>query len=168
MATKETETIQGISQFLLYRILGDNNEATKIAQQTSHSVSSSRDVNPTATKDGTKRTLGVIEQEIEATVLLSTATDVDKLKEAHEQGKKVELWDITSVVKNTAGKYAATYYQGLISEISSEAPTDDGIEVSITFAIEGVGKRGYTALSAAQEAVLDYAFIEATETVPQQ
>lgn len=159
----ETDNIQGMHQFLLYRIYGEKSDAVKIAQQTSHSVSSSRDVETTATKDGTKRMLGNIEQEIEADVLLSRTQDVDNLKEAQEQGKRVELWDINSMIKNEDGKFGATYYQGYVSEISAEAPTDEGVEVSITFAIEGYGKRGYTSLSEAQEKVLDYAFTEANE-----
>ncbi|AXY24906.1 phage major tail protein, TP901-1 family [Suicoccus acidiformans] len=161
MNKEEVQTVQGMAKFLLMRILGEDGDATKIANQTTHSTSSSRDVNSQSTKDGTKRTLGAVEQEIEASVLLSTNDDVDKLKEAHEEGKIVELWDINSVVKNVEGKYKATYYQGYISDIEDEAPSDDGIEVSITFAIEGVGQRGYTALSVAQEAVIQYAFVEA-------
>lgn len=157
------KTVAGEKQFLLYRILGDNTEATKIAQQTNHDVSSSRDANANATKDGTSRSLGAVEQEVEAEVYLTTADDVNKLKEAHEQGKVVELWDITALKKNEEGKYAATYYQGYITEISASAPTDDNVSVSISFAVEGIGKRGYTALSEAQEAVLDYAFVEANK-----
>lgn len=157
---KQIDTVQGVHLFLLYRILGDDVDGIKIAQQTEHSTSSTRDANSTATKDGNKRTLGAVEQEIELTTLLSNADDVDRLYEAHEQGKKVELWEVDGSNKTESLEYKMTYYQGYITDIKKEAPTDDGVEVSFTFAIESYGKRGQAALSEEQQAVVDYAFVK--------
>lgn len=154
------QSVQGINKFLLYRFLKEAKmkPATKIALQTEHETSSSRDVNSTQTKDGAIRTLGQIEQEVTATTYLSTTDEVDKLKEAHENGDIVELWDILAEAPDESQKYKATYYQAYISEVSESAPTDDGVEVSLTFAVIGKGKRGKTSLTEAQAEVLDYVF----------
>ncbi|HFI0463821.1 TPA: phage major tail protein, TP901-1 family [Streptococcus suis] len=156
--------VQGIKKFLLWRLLKDAATAAgaKIALQTEHETSSSKDSNATQTKDGVIRSNSSAEQEVTATVLLSTSDEVDRLKQAHEQDEIVELWDVIAEAPDTDGKYKATYYQSTISEISESAPTDDGVEVSLTFAVNGVGQRGRTSLTAAQEEVLQYLFVEAT------
>ena len=155
------KTVRGIKKFLLWRLLKDaeTSAGAKIAFQTEHEVTSTKDSNATQTKDGVIRTSGQIEQEINVTVYLSTSDEVDKLKEAHEKDEKVEVWDVVAEEPDVSGNYKMTYYQAYISEISESAPTDEGVEVSLTFAIDGVGKRGKGKLSEAQEKAISYLFV---------
>lgn len=170
------KSVQGIKKFLLWRFLKDaaTKPGTKIALQTEHETTSTRDANTTPTKDGGIKSLGAIEQEISATFYLAHTDEVDRLKDAQEQGEIIEVWDVIADNPDTEGKYKATYYQVYVAEIGETAPTDDGVEVSVTLAVEGYGKRGRTPLTEEQEQVLDYIFVEATagtvqptETVPE-
>lgn len=157
------ETAQGKNRFILYNILGDSNDAIKIAYQTNHETSSTVDVDKEPTKDGIVISTGQIEQTIDVSTYLSTGSDdIDKLKDAHEQDKVVELWDIDSN-KDKTGQYPATYYQAYLTEISESSESEGAIEVDLTFEVLGYGKRGMTAVSAEQEEVIQYAFKEAVQ-----
>lgn len=158
-----SEQVQGIKRFLLYRIKGRAGDAVKIALQTEHEATSDRESTATATKDGTKRSSGQIEQEVSATTLLSSDGQVNDLKEAQEQDEIVELWDVNHIRNEETEKYPATYYQTSVTSVGETAPSDAGVEVSLTFSVEEYGKRGETALNEAQEEVLQYAFTEAVE-----
>ena len=165
------EMVNGVKRFLLYRVYGDDADGLKIALQEEHEVSSSRDTDTKSTKDGGYVILGDVEQEISATTYMAVGDEMlDKLKEAQEQGKLVELWDVdvNEENKNDDGKYKATYYQTYLSEVTETAPSDDGLEVELTFnSTGGIGQRGYTALNAEQERIAQYLFTEATEA-PQE
>lgn len=158
------KSVQGIKKFILWRYLEDaiNKPGTKIALQTEHEITSTRDLNSTSTKDGTRKSLGAIEQEIALTFYLAHSDELDRLKDAQEQGKVVEIWDVIAEEPDEQGEYKATYFQAYISEIGEAAPTDDGVEVSVTLGVEGYGKRGRTPLTAEQEEVMDYIFVKAT------
>lgn len=158
------KSVKGIKKFILWRLLKDakTKPGTKIALQTEHEITSTRDTNTTPTKDGGVKSLGAIEQEISLTFYLAHSDELDRLKDAQEQGEIVEIWDVIAEEPDTEGKYKASYYQAYISEIGEAAPTDDGVEVSITLGVEGYGKRGRTALTDEQAEVLDYIFVEAT------
>ncbi|CRH92947.1 phage major tail protein%2C TP901-1 family [Chlamydia trachomatis] len=164
------DAVQGVKKVLLWRSLKDaaKGAGAKIALQTEHETTSSRDVKSQQTKDGVIRTLGQVEQEIKAKTYLSTTDEVEKLEAAHEDGEIIEVWDVQIDKPTSDSKYKATYYQAYIGEISKSAPTDDGIEVSLTFNVIGVGKRGKTALSKNQQEVVDYLFVEATEGTTQE
>lgn len=157
------KTSQGKNRFILYNILGESTDAVKIAYQTNHEVSSSMDVEKEPTKDGVIVSTGQIEQSITVTSFISTETDdIIKLKEAHEDGKTIEIWDIDSN-KDETGEYPATYYQAYLTEISESADAEGAIEVSLTFEVQGVGKRGMTAVSEEQEEVIQYVFKEVSQ-----
>lgn len=170
MTTATNEMLQGVKRIILWRYLKDaeTKPGSKIALQTEHEASSSRDINAVPTKDGTKRSLGQVEQEVEVTSYLADSDEVDRMKEAHEMGEKIEVWDVTNEHPDENGKYKATYYQGFIGEISEKAPNDDGIEVTTTISVDGIGKRGRTILSDDQAEILDYLFVEASAGTTQE
>lgn len=161
MVLKET---QGVKRVLLYRILNDTDDATKIALQTSHELTSSLDIDTEATKDIMISTDGQIEQEISSSFFLATGDDsLDTLKEAQEEKKIVELWDVDLSEDNKEGdKYKSTYFQAKITEVAETADVEGAVEVDIDFmVVGGIGQRGYTAVSEDQEEVIQYAFREA-------
>lgn len=160
------EATQGVKRILLYRVLGEFDDATKIALQTSHELTSSLDIETEATKDFVVSTDGQIEQEISSSFILATGDDsLDTLKEAHEQKGIVELWDVDITEENKQDdKYKATYFQAKITDISESADVEGAVEVDIDFTVVGgIGQRGYTSVTDEQEEVIQYVFEEAVE-----
>jgi len=157
--------VQGQQRFVLYSILGSSEDGVKIAYQSEHEATSTREVSAEATKDGQMHSLGVTEQEISVTSYLSTSEDVNKLKTAQENGEKVALWDVIAQEPNESDKYPATYYEAFLNEVGETAASDSGVEVSLTFTVTGgVGVRGETALNSAQAEAVQFAFREAVQT----
>lgn len=159
------ETAQGKNRFILYGIVEEDTGGVKIAYQTNHDTSSSMEVSKEPTKDGIIVSTGQIEQSINVTTYLSNEDgDIDNLKDAHEEAKLIELWDIDSN-KDDDGKYPATYYQAYLTEITETAEAEGAVEVELTFEVTGIGKRGLTDLSAEQEEVIQYVFKEAVKGI---
>lgn len=161
---KQTQALQGVKSFLAYRVLGETADAVKLAYQTEHEASSSKDISTEPTKDGGVATIGMTEQEVSATSYLSDdLADYNRLKQAHNNDEIIELWDLMVAKADTEGKYPATYYQAYLSEITKTAPSDGAIEVEMTFVVTGgIGQDGQTALSEDVEKVIQFAFTEAT------
>ncbi len=256
-----TEAVLGIDQILLYRILSEAGTlaASKLAFQTEHEVTESKDMDSVATKDGNIGVPGQLETEISATSILAAGDAmVKKLRNAMRENELVEVWDIdktaavgvvevntltvtgaatsagevtitlngvtqdvtvlstdttaeigdkirdtvfpgwtvsgtgTTVIftklttgTNTAptfsagstgmtatiaatvagvadNKYPATYYQGYITEYSKSAGAEDTVEISFTFAPNGVGVDGQATLTTEQAAVVQYVFKDTT------
>ena len=63
-----------------------------------------------------------------------------------------------------ANKYKATYYQAYVSEFTPNATAEDNVELSLAFAVNGVGQEGYATLSEDQAKVIQYTF---KDTVPE-
>lgn len=259
-----TEAVLGIDQILLYRILSEAGTlaASKLAFQTEHEVTESKDMDSVATKDGNIGVPGQLETEISCTSILAVGdTMVKKLRDAMRENELVEVWDIdkTAAVgvvevntltvttaatsagevtitlngvaqdvtvlstdtaaeigdkirdtvfagwtvsgtgstviftklttgSNTApvfgagttgmaatfavttpgvddNKYPATYYQGYITEYSKSAGAEDTVEISFTFAPNGIGVDGQATLTTEQAAVVQYVFKDTTAAV---
>ena len=60
--------------------------------------------------------------------------------------------------EDNADKYKATYYQGYISEFTPSATAEDSVELSLSFAINGIGQDGYATLTENQAEVVQYTF----------
>lgn len=63
----------------------------------------------------------------------------------------------------TTGKYAATYYQGYITEYSASQNAEDMVEVSLSYAMEGEGQDGFATLTEAQAEAVQYVFTDTTQ-----
>ncbi|WP_018659910.1 phage major tail protein, TP901-1 family [Allofustis seminis] len=159
------ETVKGIDRILLFRLLSQNGEkdASKLAYQTEHEISSSVDVDSYATKDGRVQSAGQAEITISATsVLAKNDKLVDDLWDAHLKNEIVEIWDIDRSAEATSGKFKATYYQGYITDYSQNPNAEDDIELSLEFVINGTGARGEATLSEEQAKVVQYVFEDTT------
>lgn len=160
------ETLKGIDRILLFRVYKATGvvAASKLAFQTEHEISMSRDVDSTKTKDGTRQVLGDVEIEISATSIVAKEdTVVGELKKAFLDGDIIEIWDIDRSGEGSSDKYPATYFQGYMTDFSQNPNAEDDVELSMDFAINAQGVEGEATLTAEQNDVLQYAFADTVE-----
>lgn len=162
------EALMGKNTVLLFRLLKEQGTQTavKLAFQTEHELTESRDTDTTATKDGNIVTPSALETSLDCTSILAKGDETaDKLRQALRDYEKIEIWEVDLSTKGSAGnsgKYKAMYYQGYVSEWSKSPSAEDSIELSLTFTIEGVGQSGYVTLTPEQENVVKYVFKDVT------
>lgn len=162
------DAVKGIDRILLFRILSKQGtaSASKLAFQTEHEVSKSRDVDSTPTKDGVRQSLGELETEISVTSILAKGDEfAGEMEEAFDNGDIVEIWDIDRSAKGTEDKYKATYYQAYMTSFSQSPNSEDDVEMSMDFSINGKGQKGEATLTAEQADVVQYAFHDTTPKV---
>ena len=167
MATTK-EALMGKNTVLLFRLLKEQGtqSAVKLAFQTEHELTESRDTDTTATKDGNIVTPSALETSLDCTSILAKGDETaDKLRQALRDYEKIEIWEVDLSTKGSgsdAEKYKAMYYQGYVSEWSKSPSAEDSIELSLTFTIEGVGQSGFVTLTPEQENVVKYVFKDVT------
>lgn len=159
------EAVKGINRILLFRPLNKagTEAASKLAFQTEHDVSKSRDVDSVSTKDGKIQSLGDLETEISVTSVLAKGdTFAEEMEKAFDDGEIIEIWDIDRTGEGSDGKYPATYYQAYATTFNQTPNAEDDVEMSIDFAVNGKGQKGEATLTAEQESVVQYAFTDTT------
>ena len=72
--------------------------------------------------------------------------------------------DIGTYYEKTAQKYKGMYFQGYLTELEKTSSAEDMVEVSLTFGINGNGKRGNVTVTAGQQEVADYVFTDTPAT----
>ena len=166
------EALKGIDVILLYRLLSKSSEgpAWNMAFQTEHENGLTRESEATVTKDGNVHTLSPVEYDFSATSIVAKGdTHVNEMKKALLDGEIVEIWEINKAengIGEDADKYKATYYQAYVSEFTPNATAEDNVELSLAFAVNGVGQEGYATLSEDQAKVIQYTFKDTvSETV---
>ncbi|MBF0845043.1 phage major tail protein, TP901-1 family, partial [Streptococcus danieliae] len=83
----------------------------------------------------------------------------ETLREYYNANKLVEVWQVdASREKN--GKYKVDYFQGYFTSFEISAPSDDKVELTINFAINGNGAKGEDTLTADQLATVKSAQYE--------
>ena len=155
------EAIRGINRILLMRPYSERETmaAGRMAFQTSHEKSSSRDANSTITKDGNINSLSEVVVEYSLTTIMAKDDVVrEALEKAYLHGELVEFWDIDRTAAGDDGKFPATYYQGYLTEWGESAGAEDSVEISLSAAINGAGIRGCATLSNDQANVVQYTF----------
>lgn len=154
--------LEGKNKILLFRRLADQDtDAAKLAFQTTHTFSYSRELESVITKDGSIVSPGDLESEISIEALQSKDDPLaTMLKEAVITGEKLELWEVTvdEDVQNEEGKYPAVYVQGYIGEWEEEAGAEDNATMSGTFTVEMEPQFGYATLTEDQQDAVQYAF----------
>ena len=159
------EAVQGKKIVYLYRILSEaatENGAT-LAFTTENERSKSKDSDSTVTKDGSITTPGAVEVEITATSLLAKGdTLVEKLEDALDESELVEIWEanLDEPAADGENKFKGRYYQGYLTECSISSSAEDFTEVSLTFAVNGVGAKGDVTVSAEQQEMAAYVFTD--------
>lgn len=154
--------LEGKNKILLFRRLADQDtDAAKLAFQTTHTFSYSRELESVITKDGSIVSPGDLESEVSIEALQSKDDPLaTMLKEAVITGEKLELWEVTvdEDVQNEEGKYPAVYVQGYIGEWEEEAGAEDDATMSGTFTVEMEPQFGYATLTEDQQDAVQYAF----------
>lgn len=163
------EAVQGSKIVYLYRIKDDaaTTDGAALAFTTENTRTKSKDGDSTVTKDGSIRTPGAVEQEISATSILAKGdTMIEKLETALDNDKVVEIWEanLAEPAGNGGNKFKGRYFQGYLTEVEIASNAEDFVEVSLTFAINGVGATGDVTVSAEQQAVAEYVFTDTAKT----
>ena len=161
------EAVAGKRIVYLYRI--DKDAATKAAWQiafaTENGRTKSKDADATATKDGSIRTPGTAETEITATSILSKGdTNIDALEDAMDSDELIEIWEANLDEPASTGqnKFKGMYFQGYITEFEKTTNAEDNAEISLTFGVNGSGKRGEVTVTAEQQDQAAYVFTDTT------
>lgn len=159
------EAVQGKRVVYLYRLASEaaTTDGTILAFTTENGRTKSKDADSTATKDGSIRTPGVVEQEITATSILAKgSTMIQKLEDAMDNDELIEIWEanLDEPSDSDEDKFNGTYFQGYITEFEKTSPADDFVEVNLTFGINGSGARGYVTVSDEQREIADYVFTD--------
>lgn len=143
-------------------------DGTLLAFTTENSRSKSKDADSTATKDGSIRTPGVAEVEISATCILTKGdVMVDKLEDAMDSDKLIEIWETNldePVDPPAENKFKGMYFQGYLTSFEKSSGAEDYVECSMTFGINGSGKRGDVTVTVEQQEIADYVFADTQKT----
>lgn len=163
------EAVQGKKIVYLYRIAekAATSDAVTLAFTTENGRTKSKDADSTETKDGAIRTPGASEVEITATSILSKGdTLIDDLEDAMDADKLIEIWEanLEEPAEGGANKFKGMYFQGYLTEIEKTSNAEDMVEMSLTFGINGTGKRGDVTVSAEQQEIANYVFTDTQKT----
>jgi TP901-1 family phage major tail protein len=161
------EAVQGKRIIYLFRVLSEASSSAAVAMAfaTENERTKSKDADSTATKDGSIRTPGVIEQEITATAILAKGDTLkDKLEEAMDNDSLLEIWEANLDEPGTGGnKFKGRYFQGYLTEFTLTSSADEHAEYETTFGINGAGAKGEVTVTAAQQEVASYVFRDTTK-----
>lgn len=163
------EAVQGKKIVYLYRIKKDavTENGTLLAFTTENGRSKSKDADSTATKDGSIRTPGTTEVEISATSILSKGDKmIDKLEDAMDEDELIEIWEANLAEPATGGdnKFKGMYFQGYLTSFEKNSSAEDFVECSLTFGVNGSGKRGDVTVTVEQQEIADYVFADTQKT----
>ena len=163
------EAVQGKKMVYLYRIQKDaaTADGTILAFTTENGRSKSKDADSTATKDGSIRTPGTAEVEITATSILAKGDRmIDKLEDAMDHDDLIEVWEanLSEPADSGENKFKGMYFQGYLTEFEKTSSAEDYVECSLTFGINGSGKRGDVTVTLEQQEIADYVFADTKKT----
>lgn len=162
------EAVQGKKIMYLFRPLSTaaENDAVAMAFTTENERTKSKDVETTATKDGSILTPGAVETEITATAILAKGDDMaDGLEDAMDNDEIMEIWEVNlAEPAETGGKFKGRYFQGYLTEFSLASSAEEHAEYSTTFAVNGNGVKGDVTVTAAQQEAANYVFADSTKT----
>lgn len=165
------EAVQGKKIVYLFRIASkaSTDDGAILAFTTENGRTKSKDADSTMTKDGAVRTPGAAEVEITATTLLAKGdTMIDDLEDALDDDELIEIWEANLAEPVTGSgsenKFSGMYFQGFLTELEKTSNAEDNVEISLTFGVNGNGKRGSVTVSAEQQAAADYVFADTPKT----
>lgn len=163
------EAVQGKKIVYLYRIkdMASTKDGALLAFTTENGRTKSKDADSTMTKDGAIRTPGASEVEITATSILSKGdTMIDELEDAMDEDKLIEIWEVNLEEPAESGqnKFKGMYFQGYLTELEKTSNAEDFVECSLTFGINGSGRRGDVTVTTEQQEMANYVFTDTSKT----
>lgn len=163
------EAVKGSKIVYLFRIKSEEATAdgVTLAFTTENTTTMSKDADSTVTKDGIIRTPGETEVEITATAILAKGDKMyDKFRAAMKNDELIEIWEanLAEPAENGENKFKGTYYQGYLTEFEKSSNAEDFVEVSTTFAINGMGADGDVTVTAENQEIANYVFTDSAKT----
>lgn len=162
------EAVAGKKIVYLYRLAekAKTEAAKNLAFTTENGRTKSKDAESTATKDGSIRTPGAAETEITAKAVLSKGDKlIAELEDAMDSDKLIEIWEanLEDSAEPGPNKFKGMYFQGYLTEVEIASSAEENVEVSLTFGINGSGKRGDVTVTTQQQEVAAYVFKDTTQ-----
>lgn len=162
------EAVAGKKIVYLYRLAekAKTEAAKNLAFTTENGRTKSKDAESTATKDGSIRTPGAAETEITAKAVLSKGDKlIAELEDAMDSDKLIEIWEanLEDSAEPGPNKFKGMYFQGYLTEVEIASSAEENVEVSLTFGINGSGKRGNVTVTTQQQEVAAYVFKDTTQ-----
>lgn len=137
-------------------------DGAKLAYVTENGRTKSKDADSTATKDGSVRAPGAMEQEITATTLLANGdTMIENMEDWIDNDTLLDIWEANlEEAGSSTGTYKGRYFQGYLTELEKTSNAEDMVECSLTFGVNGNGVKGDVTVTDAQAEEAEYAFID--------
>lgn len=72
----------------------------------------------------------------------------------------IEIWEanLADPAEPGQNKFKGMYFQGYLTEFEITSAAEDNVEVSLTFGINGSGKRGDVTVTTQQQEIANYVF----------
>lgn len=137
-------------------------DGTKLAYVTENGRTKSKDADSTATKDGSIRSPGAMEQEITATTLLQKGDSmIENMEGWIDNDTLLDIWEANLEEPGSAtNTFKGRYFQGYLTEFEKTSNAEDMVEMSLTFGINGEGATGDVTVTTSQQEEAEYAFID--------
>lgn len=134
------DQVKATDKLFLFRVLGEEGNAWKLAFQTDNSTSESRSYDTTETKDGAVKAVGAYDGSHSLSSLLPVGdTNIATIKAMVRTGEgKLEVWDIdrTGITDDGTPQISGDYSVDVVTSISESSGSDGGVEISIDTEIE--------------------------------
>ena len=135
------DLVQAMDRLYLFRILGEDGSAWKIAFQTESETEESREFETEATKDGNVKSVGAYEASHSLTSFMAKDDEyITKLKRVLRSSNpdKIEVWEIDrSGLDDETTTIKGEYSVDVLTSISTSAGAEGNVEVSIETEVEG-------------------------------
>jgi hypothetical protein len=91
---------------------------------------------------------------------------IEKLEEAMDNNAIIEIWrvNLAEPVGTDSNKFKAKYYQGYLNEFEETSSSEEAVEYSHTFGINGDGVSGEATVTAEQQEMAAYVFADTQKT----
>ena len=78
----------------------------------------------------------------------------------------IEVWEanLSEPADSGENKFKGMYFQGYLTEFEKTSSAEDYVECSLTFGINGSGKRGDVTVTVEQQEIADYVFADTKKT----
>ncbi len=156
----EVQALAGKRMVSYFRLLKNANkeDAELVPLEGDSSLSLKRDTKSVTTKSGNISTSSGLTTEIDQTFYEGISKVSDEFYDAILEDQTVEYWLVDLDRVNSEGKYWAIYARARVTEDKPSFKADSTAERSPKMSVIGTPKRGYTALSDYDKAMIDYAF----------